>query len=85
MKHASLTPEIRMAIQVRAELLFDVITEAESNGASPEVIDHLLTEELEAMQVRLNEVYPSERVQAIVDELLVVYDAYKRWVSNSQS
>ena len=82
MKPAVLTPEVRMAIHVRAELLFDLITEAESNGASPAVIDKFLTEELVAMQARLGEMYSPERVQSIIDELLVVYDAYKRWLSS---
>jgi hypothetical protein len=81
MKPASFTPEIKMAIHVRAELLFDLITEAEDNGASPEVIDQFLTEELDAMQIRLGKIYSPERVQAIIDELLVVYDGYKRWIS----
>ena len=70
-----------MAIHVRAELLFDLVTEAESSGASPEVLDQFLTEELEAMQIRLGKIYSPERVQEIIDELLVVYDAYKRWTS----
>jgi hypothetical protein len=81
MKPAALTPEVKMAIHVRAELLFDLVTEAESNGASPEMIDQFLTEELEAMKARLGEMYSPERVQEIIDELLVVYDAYKRWTS----
>jgi hypothetical protein len=81
MKPAALTPEIRMAIHVRGELLFDLITEAENCGASSELIDQLLTEELEAMQARLRAIYPPERVQAIVDQLLVVYDAYRRWTA----
>lgn len=81
MKPASLTPEIKMAIHVRAELLFDLITEAESNGASPELIDEFLTEELESMQIRLAKIYSPEGVQAIIGELLVIYNAYKRWTS----
>lgn len=78
MKPAALSPEIRMAIHLRGELLFDLITEAENCGASSEVIDQLLTEELEDMQAQLRAVYPPERVQAIVDELLVVHNAYRR-------
>ena len=70
-----------MAIHVRGELLFDLITEAESNGAQPEVIDQFLTEELEDMEEKLRAIYAPERVQAIVDELLVVYDTYRRWFS----
>ena len=81
MKPASLAPEIKMAIHVRAGLLFDLVTEADSNGASPELIDQILTEELGAMQTRLGKIYSPERVKAIVDELLVVYDAYKKWIS----
>jgi hypothetical protein len=81
MKPQALTPEIRMAIRVRAEVLFDLATEAESNGAPPEVVDQVLTEELEAMKANLHAIYPPERVQAIIEELLVVYDAYKRWIS----
>jgi hypothetical protein len=81
MKPASVAPEIKMAIRVRAELLFDLITEAESDGAPPEMIDQLLAEELEAMQIRLGKIYSPERVQEIIDELLVVHDAYKRWIS----
>jgi hypothetical protein len=80
MKPATLTPEMRMAIHVRAELLFDLINEAESNGASPAVINHVLIEEVEAMEAKLRVIHPPEQVQAIVDELLVVYDAYKRWI-----
>lgn len=78
MKPAALTPEIRMAIHLRGELLFDLITEAENSGASSELIDQLLTEELEDMQAQLRAIYPPERVQAIVDQLLVVYEAYRR-------
>ena len=81
MKPVSLAPEIKMAIHLRADLLFDLVTEAESNGASPEVIHKFLTEELEAMRIRLGKIYSTERVQSIIDELLVVYDAYKRWIS----
>src|SRR5438093_10465221 len=81
MKPAALTPEIRMAIHVRGELLFDLITEAENSGASPELIDQLLAEEVEAMQARLRAIYPPERVEAIVDQLLVVYDAYRQWTA----
>jgi hypothetical protein len=81
MKPATLTPEIRMAIHVRGELLFDLITEAENSGASSELIDQLLTEEIEAMQATLRAIYPPERVQAIVDQLLVVYDAYRQWTA----
>jgi hypothetical protein len=81
MKPEALTPETRMAIHVRAEVLFDLITEAESNGAPPEVVDQVLTEELEALETELLAVHPPERVRAIVDELLVVYGAYKRWIS----
>jgi hypothetical protein len=81
MKPEALTPETRMAIHVRAEVLFDLITEAESNGAPPEVINHILAEELEALEASLNAVHPPERARAIVDELLVVYNAYKRWIS----
>ena len=80
MKPAVLSPEIRMAIHVRAELLFDLVTEAESN-ASPEVIDKFLIEELEDMKIRLGKIYSAERVQSIIYELLVVYDAYKRCIS----
>jgi hypothetical protein len=78
---ALITPEIRMAIHVRAELLFELITEAESDGASPEVIRQFLTEEFEGLEAKLHAIYPRERVQAIVRELFVVYDAYKRWIS----
>ena len=78
MKPAALTPEIRTAIHVRGELLFDLLTEAEECGVSPEVIDQLLTEELEDMQAQLRAIYSPERVQAIVDQLLVVYEAYRR-------
>ena len=81
MKPAALTPEIRMAIHLRGELLFDLITEAEECGVSPEVIDQLLTEELEDIQAQLRAIYPPERVQAIVDQLLVVYDAYRQWTA----
>jgi hypothetical protein len=79
MKPAALTPEIRMAIHLRGELLFDLVTEAEGSGASSEVIDQFLTEEIEDMQAQLRAIYPPERVRAIVDELLVLYDAYRRW------
>jgi hypothetical protein len=81
MKPAALTPEIRMAIHVRGELLFDLITEAENSGASSELIDQLLTEELEDMQAQLRAIYPPERVQDIVGQLLVVYDAYRQWTA----
>ena len=81
MKPAARTPEIRMAIHVRGELLFDLITDAEECGVSPEVIDQLLTEELEDMQAQLCAIYPPERVQAIVDQLLVVYEAYRGWTA----
>ena len=73
MKSTALAPELRMALHVRAELLFELITDAESNGASLEVIDQFLTEELDAMQTRLGEMYSPDRVEAIVDELLVTY------------
>ena len=64
MKAAALTPEIRMAIHVRAELLFDLITEAENSGASSELIDQLISEELKAMQAKLRAIHPPERVHA---------------------
>ena len=44
------------------------------------MVNHILIEELEAMETNLRAIYPPERVQAIVDELLVVYDAYKQWI-----
>jgi hypothetical protein len=81
MKPTPLTPELRMAIHVRAELLFDLLTEAKESGASSELIHQLLAEELEAMLAKLCVIQPPERVQAIKDELLVVYDAYRRLIS----
>jgi hypothetical protein len=63
MKPAALNPEIRMAVHVRIELLFDLITEAENCGASSELIGQLLTEQLEDMQAQLRAIHPPERVQ----------------------
>jgi hypothetical protein len=57
-----------------------VVRAAKSNGASPKMVNHILIEELEAIETNLRAIYPPERVQAIVDELLVVYDAYKQWI-----
>ena len=81
MKPEALTPQLRMAIHRKGELLFDLITEAENSGASSELIDQLLTEELEEMHAQLCAIYPPERAQAIVDQLLVVYDAYRQWTA----
>jgi hypothetical protein len=70
--------DLKMAIRARAELLYELLIEAEVSGASHEIIDQHLSEELEAMRATLHEIYPAERVQAIVDELLGAYAAYRR-------
>jgi hypothetical protein len=72
------TNDLKMAVRARAELLCELLIEAEVSGASHEIIDQDLTEELEAMRATLHEIYPPERVQAIVDELLGAYEAYRR-------
>jgi len=81
-KPTTLKKEVQMAIHARAEQLFELITEAERNGLSPEVIDHHLTEELEVVEAQLRAIYPPKRVQAIVGELMGAYDARRRSASH---
>jgi hypothetical protein len=71
-----LMKDAREAIQASAALLFCVVCEAEGNGASSEVIQRHLAEEVGAMEEALSELYPPESVRAIVDELLDAYQAY---------
>ena len=81
-KLTALKKEVQMAIHARAEQLFELITEAERNGLSPEVIDRHLTEELEAMEAQLRAIYPPKLVQAIVGELIGAYDVIRRSASH---
>jgi hypothetical protein len=75
MMKRALTAEIEKAIQDRVALLFSVVCEAESKGASQEVIEQHFTEELQGMRAALAEIYPPERVEAIVEGLLIAYSA----------
>jgi hypothetical protein len=70
MKLGTLAPETRTAIHLRAKVLFDLMSEAENNGVTPEMVNHIMIEELEAMKTNLRAICPPERVQALVDELL---------------
>jgi len=70
------TKDAREAIHARAALLFCMVCEVEGNGASPEVIQRHLAEEVGAMEEALSELCPPERVRVIIDELLDAYKAY---------
>lgn len=70
-----LTADMKKAIHERAALLYCVVCEAEAVGASPDIIEGHLAEEVGAMRAALSEVYPPERVKAIVSELLDAFRA----------
>jgi hypothetical protein len=69
-----LREDLRKAIHVRAEQLFDVVTQAENDGVLPGVIAQQLNEELEVMRAQLSAIYPPEIAQAILGELMAAYE-----------
>jgi hypothetical protein len=68
-----LREELQMAIHVRAEQLFDVVTQAESNGVLPNVIERHLNEELEALGAQLRAISP-RTAKALLGELMRAYE-----------
>jgi len=74
-QQSDLTADMKKAIHERAVLLSCIVCEAENLGASTEVIERHLTEEVDAMRSALSEHYPLDYVEAVVGELIDTYQA----------
>jgi hypothetical protein len=72
-----LRKELRVAIHVRAEELVNVVTQAERNGVSSNVIERHLNEELEALGAQLRTISPWT-AKALLGELMRAYDLLRR-------